>query len=106
MPRPRDAVLLDAELEALTSPYRRRVLLAVSERGAIDEDDAVADAFAAHGTGDDPDVLRLKLTHIHLPRLADQGYIEWDPDAGVIRRGPDFDDIAALLGAVADRAAE
>jgi len=39
----------------------------------------------------------LALIHNHLPALAEEGYIDWDRDAGRIRRGPRFDDVDALL---------
>lgn len=95
-----DSSLLDAELEVLTSPYRRRVLLAVSDRSPLDETTLTAEAFARDDVSDDPDVLRMKLLHSHLPRLAKRGYIEWDPKAEVVRRGPNFADIEPLLGVV------
>lgn len=98
----RDSAFLDARLEVLTSPYRRRVLRLVSDRGPLDEDELTAAAVGACGRGDDPDVLRMKLLHSHLPNLAKRGYIEWSPGAEVIRRGPRFDDIEPLLGTVAD----
>ncbi|WP_458189837.1 DUF7344 domain-containing protein [Haladaptatus sp. NG-WS-4] len=41
--------------------------------------------------------LETQLRHVHLPKLADDGYIEWNPGTETIRRGPNFDDIAPLL---------
>lgn len=35
--------------------------------------------------------------HVHLPKLADYGYIEWDRDAGLVTKGPRFDEIRPLL---------
>lgn len=96
-----DSAFLDGKLALLTSPYRRRVLFVVSERGPLAEDE-VAAALVAEGVGDDPDVLKLKLLYSHLPKLAKEGYIEWDPDAERLDRGTNFDDIAPLLRAFAD----
>ncbi|WP_177209108.1 hypothetical protein [Natronobacterium haloterrestre] len=35
--------------------------------------------------------------HVHLPKLVDYGYIEWDREAAVITKGPEFDEIRPLL---------
>lgn len=35
--------------------------------------------------------------HVHLPKLAEYDYIDWDRDAHVVTRGPDFDDVRPLL---------
>lgn len=95
-----DSAFLDGKLALLTSPYRRRVLFAVSERGPLAEDEVAAALFSAGVTDDpDPDVLKLKLVHSHLPKLAKEGYIEWDPATERLRRGPNFDDVAPLLRA-------
>lgn len=102
--RPADSTVLDADLELLTSPYRRRVLLAVSAGGLLAEDEVAAAVFDADTTDDaDLDALEQKLVRSHLPRLAADGYIEWDPGAGRLRRGPAFDEIELRLRALVDR---
>jgi predicted transcriptional regulator len=40
---------------------------------------------------------RLALTHTHLPMLADGGYVDWDREAGRVRPGPRFDEVATVL---------
>ncbi|MBV0923961.1 hypothetical protein KTS45_07065 [Halomicroarcula limicola] len=35
--------------------------------------------------------------HVHLPKLADHGFIEWDRESDEIRRGPNFDRARPLL---------
>lgn len=42
-----------------------------------------------------------ELTHVHLPKLADAGYIEWDRDAHTVVKGPRFDEIRPLMTAIA-----
>lgn len=92
-----DPVFLDGTLALLTSPYRRSVLFALSERSPLAETE-VATALAASDTlDDDPDLLRSKLVHSHLPKLAKGGYVDWDIDAERLRRGPNFDDITPSL---------
>lgn len=46
--------------------------------------------------------MRSALYHVHLPKLAEAAYIEWDADTQTIRRGPNFDEIAPLLQLMAD----
>ncbi|WP_425556836.1 hypothetical protein [Haladaptatus pallidirubidus] len=41
--------------------------------------------------------MKTQLQHTHLPKFADKGYIEWTPNTGTIRRGPNFEEIAPLL---------
>lgn len=55
-------------------------------------------SFASSRLGDEePDILKTRLYHSHLPNLAEKGYIEWDADSELIRRGPHFDHIEPLL---------
>ena len=42
------------------------------------------------------------LYQMHLPKLAEAGYIAWDADTHTIRRGPNFDENAPLLRVMAD----
>lgn len=42
--------------------------------------------------------------HVHLPKLVDYGYIEWKQEAGVITKGPQFDEIRPLLEFLNERA--
>ena len=40
---------------------------------------------------------QIALVHAHLPKLADAGYIEWDPDSGDIAEGPRFEEVEVVL---------
>ena len=39
---------------------------------------------------------------VHLPRIAEHGFVEWDRDANVVSRGPRFDDLRPLLEMIDD----
>ncbi|MFC7155252.1 hypothetical protein ACFQPA_07260 [Halomarina halobia] len=39
----------------------------------------------------------IQMHHVHLPKLADHGFVRWDREAGTVTRGPQFDDIRPLL---------
>ena len=43
------------------------------------------------------DRIATEMHHTHLPRLAEAGYVEWDREDDVLRRGPRFDEVAPLI---------
>jgi hypothetical protein len=91
---------LDRALEALRHPYRRRVLRLVTEPPRPGEPLSVGRLVDA--VDDPPDAARVALYHVHLPRLAEAGYVEWDRSHGTVRRGPALDEVAPVLRALDD----
>jgi hypothetical protein len=91
---------LDRAFDALRHPYRRRILLLVAEHNPRAEDEFAVDDLATDD--DDRELLATDLYHVHLPRLAEAGYVEWNADVETIRRGPNFDEIAPLLALMHD----
>lgn len=85
---------LDLVLDALSHPYRRRVLLLVGDHTSSD-DELEVEAIATED--DDPGPLGTELHHVHLPKLDELGYIEREEASGTIRKGPAFEEIASLL---------
>lgn len=84
---------LDRMFDTLANPYRRRILGLVSERNPRSQDEFSVDDLGK----DDDETLATELHHVHLPKLVNAGYIEWDEDTGTVRRGPNFDEIEPLL---------
>lgn len=80
---------LDSVLEALSKRPRRLVLT-----GLLDGPLSVGEAAAET---DDPETMEIRLRHVHLPKLEEYGYVEWDPDAGLIRRGPSYPEAEPVL---------
>jgi hypothetical protein len=81
---------LDATFDVLGDRYRRRLLAALSEREprhATDPLDAEGDAAEA----------RVEARHIHLPKLAEAGFVEWDRETNELWRGHRFDEVRPLL---------
>ncbi len=81
----------DEMLDALADVRRRTLLVDLSEHNpqtvtpAVgDTEDAAFDRFVA-------------MRHIHLPKLEDYGFIEWDRENGEVIKGPAFDEIRPLL---------
>lgn len=84
--------------DVLSNPYRRRVLLTVRSLDPEEREGIRMDSLVSELGGDeDPDDLRTLLFHAHLPNLAEKGYVRWNPDTGVVRRGTNFDDIEPLI---------
>lgn len=84
--------------EALAHSYRRQLLLALFDANPQDDDDLdPLDLLAEGETTDDLAVTRLELTHLHLPKLVEIGFIEWDRELGELSKGPNWREIAPLL---------
>lgn len=84
--------------EALANSYRRQLLLALFDANPQDDDAFDPLNFLAEEeTTDDLAITRLELTHSHLPKLAEMGFIEWDRDLGELSKGPEWKEIAPLL---------
>lgn len=85
---------VDDVMEALRHEHRRRLLIDLMERDPetglpIKERDVLTEQ---ESTSYD-----IELHHVHLPRLKDKGFIEWDRDAATITRGPAFDEVRTVL---------
>lgn len=90
--------LLDRSLDALSHPLRRRLLTRLKDRNPL-EDDALPGELES---GSDPDRVLLEMHHNHLPKLVEAGFVDWDREENVLRRGPRFDEIAPLIELMID----
>ena len=85
---------LDEQLSVLSNRHRRRLLMALAQRTPQPDRLAPSRALAADGGGEDQTIA---VQHVHLPKLADHGFIDWDQDAHRVTKGPRFDEIEPLL---------
>jgi len=76
-----DKLVLDAVFECLSEQRRREVIAELRVRGSASLRELV-DAVAH--TGDRPERVELELHHRHLPKLADAGLVEYDPQDRVV----------------------
>lgn len=84
--------------EALANSYRCQLLFALFDANPQDDDDLdPLDLLVEGETTDDLAITRLQLTHSHLPKLTDMGFIEWNRESGKLSKGPDWEEIAPLL---------
>jgi hypothetical protein len=84
---------LDDALDAIGHAERRRLLLALSEH--TPRDDSPPGGSTDRDTGDAAE--RIRMHHVHLPKLDDYGFVDWNERAGEVRRGSEFDRIEPLL---------
>lgn len=82
----------DEMLDAVGAIQRRRVLVELLEA----PDDSV------HGITDSETEPQFEadstsMQHVHLPKLENYGFIDWDQDEHVVKRGDKFDEIKPLL---------
>lgn len=95
---------LDSMFAVLSHPYRRRILTMIAERNPRDGDEFAVEELAT--PEDDLSLFADEAYHGHLPKLDDAGYVEWDREDDVIRRGPRFHEIAPLIALMRDHADE
>jgi hypothetical protein len=84
----------DDMVDALGDIQRRKLLVALVEHGSEDDAAVVIDDF-----NDESDAAErlISMQHIHLPKLATYGFIEWNMDTHEVWRGPSFGEIRPLL---------
>lgn len=80
----------DRALEVLAAPQRRVILFYLLDETIENETDI-------RPVSDESTGIRTELRHVHLPKLADEGYIEWEMDTGDISKGSRFTEIEPFL---------
>ena len=103
--------MIDHMFDALAAGYRRELLVDLLDQTSqrVSRPDGVSSDV--DGSNDellrrhlssgreipDADEDTLRAHHVHLPKLADYGYIEWDRNAHRVTRGPRFDEIRPVV---------
>lgn len=89
-----EMVHFDDVLDALGDIQRRKLLIAILEHKPQSDTPAVVGETSAEI---DEVETRLEMRHVHLPKLVDYGFIEWDEDTHEVKKGPKFAEIRPLL---------
>lgn len=92
-----ETVGLDSLFGALGNEYRIRILVSLYLADSGEQ-------FWAEDLvrfDEDPAEVIPPLHHVHFPKLADLGLVEWDRDENAVRRGPAFRSIDRLLDCLA-----
>lgn len=77
-------------VETTIDDHRRQQVLAGLLEGSV----MTTDDLLLRGS---PSEIETELRETHLPKLAEAGYIEWDPETGTISKGPRFDELEVRL---------
>ena len=88
----------DTWFEILADGLRRRLLFELSSRSPPPASLSVPEDVVR--PGEDPESLRLHLTHVHLPKLTSAGVVSWDREEGIVSTGSTFERILPLLDAI------
>lgn len=96
-----DRVGLSEQLGLLTDVDRQHAIQCLASGPEVMEFEALVDCAVACHRGVDAGRVRLRLHHIHLPRLSDLGVVQYEPDAGLIHTMPERVDAILELRDVA-----
>lgn len=90
--------MFDNVMRALAHGNCRHILL-----GLLDAESY--HLWQAHNTANQstPQQYKIIMNHRHLPKLADDGFIHWDQDQGIVSRGPNFETLRPVLTALDSR---
>lgn len=91
---------VDELFAALSSPYRRQLLVALLEHNPQDDDDR--DPLNIVADDVEPEVLEIELLHKHLPKLEEMAFITWNRETDEISKGPRWAEIEPLVTLVDD----
>lgn len=91
---------LDRVFDVLRHPIRRRILTELDEANSRGEDEFTLEQL--QGEDEDLEPFATKLSHVHLPKLENVGYVEWDRNANTITHGSNYDEIAPLVDLMRD----
>ncbi|NGM68597.1 ArsR family transcriptional regulator [Natronolimnobius sp. AArcel1] len=87
---------LDEYFSTLASGYRRRLLVVLLTHNPHDDDDPQIPTDLETDS-EERHTPKVEIVHTHLPKLEDAGFIKWDQEAHVVRKGPRFDELRPLL---------
>lgn len=90
-----DPERLDRALGVLADSQRRATLRALAE-----EQDPIVLGKLPRPAGVETEECRETLYHVHLPKLAEAGYVSWKAGDDEIRPGPQFGEAVSLLRAL------
>ena len=90
----------DEFLDAISNVQRRRLLVHMLFNNPEDE----SKLYTGDGETNDEELtaLLIEMEHVHLPKLEDYGFIEWNRDEHVVVKGPKFDEVRPFLELLVD----
>jgi len=82
---------IDAAFEVLADRYRRGIIRRLRASGGTATIDQLVDSVLEEvdtTASPGPQVVRVRLHHVHIPKLRDVGLVEWDADSGAVHYRP------------------
>jgi hypothetical protein len=98
-----DGERFDEALDALSHVQRRKLLVALLDHNPQNDSPELNLDSAEHS---DTVERLIEMEHVHLPKLVEYGFIEWDREANEVAKGPQFDEIRPLLELLTDHEEE
>lgn len=83
--------MLDRQMDVLSNVHRRRLLIALRDKNPQN------DGTNATSVEESQRERAILMRHVHLPKLVDHGYIDWDQESNRVTKGPRFDEIRPLI---------
>lgn len=97
--------LWDTMLRALAAEPRRQLIVSLADTPP-GESVALPEAANRSRPRREPELLYRELIHSHLPTLEQAGLVEWEREPLSARRGPRFEEAAAIVAVVRSHADE
>lgn len=95
----------DTVFRSLSAEPRRQLVVSLLD-APPGESVPLPESAAMSARKVDPEALRAELYHVHLPILAENGFIGWETDPLVAFRGSKFDRVAVVFDALHSAATE
>lgn len=95
--------LNDELFDALANEHRRRILFDLVDETRHRELPVAIDA--TQETSDDRPAADIELSHVHLPKLDDYDFVDWNPGTDSVETGSRFSDVRPILEQLCDHQA-
>lgn len=82
------------QMDALASPERRELLVALTEESG---DSEILEHLQAENDASADTEFEIEMHYVHLPKLDQYGFVDWSREGDTVQKGPRFDDIEPLL---------
>lgn len=84
---------MDDVLDALGDVQRRKLLVSLLAHNPQDDTPVIV------GSDEEAHLVKdlIRMRHVHLPKLEEYGFIEWNRETHEVSKGPDFEEIRPIL---------
>lgn len=89
----------DSVFKALSAEPRRQLIVSLLD-APPDESVPLPESAVNPNVPPNAKTLRQQLHHVHLPMLADMGFVGWEKEPFVASRGPQFEEVAVVFDAL------